>query len=143
MGCLKLKVKQGEEINVRFTLNQYVEDEEGNKTLEPIDLQPEEGSPYSIKFQVKKQPLAKERAIINKLLDVLIDPTEQEIYDASTTTGYIDDPHNGKFFVHFLPEDTSFNPDEYYLIISIVNEHLDDIISSNCCNSAKFIICEQ
>ena len=142
MGCLKLKVKQGEEINTRFTLNQYVE-QDGNKVKVPIDLQPELGSPYSIRFQVKKQPLAKEKPIIDKLLEVLINPTEQEIYDASTTTGYIDDPHNGKFFVHFLPEDTLFNTGEYSLILSLVNEHLDDIISSNCCDGAKFIICEQ
>ena len=142
MGCLKVKIKQGEEINIRFTLNQYIE-EDGEKVKVPIDLQPESGVPYSIRFQVKKQPLVKEKPIIDKLLNVLIDPTEQELYDASITTGYIDDPHNGKFFVHFLPEDTSFNTGEYYLILSMVNEHLDDIISSSCCNGAKFIICEQ
>ena len=142
MSCLKVKVKQGEEINVRFTLNQYVE-QEGGKVKVPIDLQPESGPPYSIRFQVKKQPLAKEKPIVDKLLQVLIDPTEQEIYNASTTTGYIDDPHNGKFFVHFLPIDTSFNTGEYSLVLSMVNEHLDDIISSSCCNGAKFIICEQ
>lgn len=142
MSYFKVKVKQGEEINIRFTLNQYVE-RDGEKVKEPIDLQPESGNPYSIRFQVKKQPLLKEKPIVDKLLKVLIEPTEQELYDASTTTGYIDDPHNGKFFVHFLPEDTSFNTGEYSLILSMVNEHLDDIISSNCCNGAKFIICEQ
>lgn len=142
MSCLKIKVKQGEEIDIRFTLNQYVE-VDGEKVKAPIDLQPESGPPYSIRFQVKKQPLVKEKPIVDKLLKVLDGATEQEIYEASITTGYIDDPHNGKFFVHFLPEDTSFNTGEYSLILSMVNEHLDDIISSSCCNGAKFIICEQ
>ena len=120
MSELKVAVKQGEEINVGFTINQGGD---------PMDL-----SSYTIRFQVKRTPLVNAPAIISKDITTVSD---------SNTIGIIDGPLNGKFFVHLLPEDTSYPTGEYSLIISLVAPHTNDIISSGCCNGAKFKICEQ
>lgn len=120
MACLKLKVKQGEEINVSFTIKQ-----DGD----PMDL-----DGYSIKFQVKEVPLEKVRPIINKEITTSSNPL---------VDGRITDESNGKFYVHLTKEDTSFNTGEHSLIISLIAPNMEDIISSNYCNGAKYIICEQ
>ena len=135
MGCLKVKVKQGEEINFGFTIKGAVLNNETNEyEMSPIDL-----SDYKIKFQVKKTPLAKTKPFIDKLIELPKTPSGIEPY----TVGEIYDAENGKFYVHLTKEDTSFNTGEYYLVISMIALHNDDIISSNCCGNASFIICEQ
>lgn len=130
-----MRVKQGEEINFGFTIKGKKLNTETNKyEYQPIDL-----TDYKIKFQVKKTPLLKSKPIVDKLIDLPKDPIGDEPY----TVGEIYDAENGKFYVHLTKEDTSHHVGEYYLVISMVSLHNDDIISSGCCNSAKFIICEQ
>lgn len=126
MGCLKLKVKQGEDKSVGFTIKQ-------NGTA--MDL-----TNYTVHFQVKKTPIVTSQPIVDKYITT--DSDENDI-------GQITDPTNGVFQVHLNEDDTSYNTGDYYLIISLeqYNEEDEvsycDIISSECCNSAKYIICEQ
>lgn len=120
MGNLILAVKQGEELNVGFTIN-----EDGN----PMDL-----SDYTIRFQVKKIPLVTAQPIIDKHIT-----TDSDM----NTVGNINAPQSGQFTVHLLEEDTSFPTGEYSLVISIEQEGFIDIISSKCCNQAIYKICEQ
>lgn len=120
MAELKLKVKQGEEINVGFTIKQ-----DGNI----MDL-----SNYTVHFQVKKVPLVTAPAIIDKLITTTSD---------INTIGQINYPQQGQFVVHLLEEDTSFPTGEYSLIVSLEGENYIDIISSECCNKAIYKICEQ
>ena len=135
MNRVKIKVKQGEEISFGFTIKGAVLNQETNEyEQQPLDL-----TDYKIKFQVKVAPLEKVKPIIDKLIELPKEPSGIEPY----TVGEIYDAENGKFYVHLTKEDTSHNTGEYYLIIALVSLHNDDIISSNCCNSASFIICEQ
>lgn len=120
MSELKLPVKQGEEINVGFTVNQ-----DGN----PMDL-----SDYTIRFQVKKVPLVNAPALIDKEITTVSD---------MNSIGMINYPQQGQFTVHLNVDDTSFPPGEYSLIIALEQEGLVDIISSKCCNKAIYKICEQ
>lgn len=135
MKCLKMMVKQGEEINFGFTIKgKQLNEETGKYEYVPVDL-----TKYKIKFQVKKSPLLKSKPIIDKLIELPKDPIGEEPY----TVGEIYDAENGKFYVHLTTKDTSFSPGEYYLIVATVSLHNEDIISSVGCGSAKFIICEQ
>ena len=120
MAELRLPVKQGEEINVGFTIKT------GGS---PIDL-----SDYTIHFQVKRIPLVNAPAIIDKLIT-----TTSNI----NTVGIINYPDQGQFVVHLNVEDTSFPTGEYSLIIALEQEGMIDIISSKCCNKAIYKICEQ
>lgn len=120
MSELKLPVKQGEEINVGFTIKT-----EG----QAMDL-----SDYTIHFQVKKVPLVTAPAIVDKLITVASD---------INTVGQINYPQQGQFVVHLSAEDTSYPTGEYALIIALEQEGLVDIISSKCCNKAIYKICEQ
>lgn len=120
MAELIVPVKQGEELNLGFTVK-----ENG----EAMNL-----SPYNIHFQVKKVPLENAPSIIDKL--ITSDSEEEEV-------GVITDGPNGVFNVHLKQEDTSFPPGDYALVISIVGENYIDIISSKCCNKAIYRICEQ
>lgn len=120
MSELKLPIKQGEELNIGFTIKQ-----DGNV----MDL-----TDYTVRFQVKKVPLVTAPAIVDKPITVVSD---------DNTIGRINIPQQGQFFVHLLPEDTSFPVGEYALIISLEQDGLVDIISSDCCNKAIYKICEQ
>lgn len=120
MAELKLNVKQGEEINVGFTIK-------ANGAI--LDL-----STYTVHFQVKRAPLEKSPAIIDKVLTTTSD---------INTVGSINAPQSGQFVVHLNVEDTSFPTGEYSLVISLEQEGLIDIISSKCCNKAIYRICEQ
>jgi hypothetical protein len=120
MAELKLPVKQGEEINVGFTIKQ-----DG----EAMDL-----SDYTVRFQVKITPLVTSPAIIDKAITTVSD---------MNTIGMINYPQQGQFVVHLNQEDTSFPTGEYSLIIALEQPGLVDIISSKCCNKAIYKICEQ
>lgn len=120
MAELKLPVKQGEELNVGFTIKT-----EGT----PMDL-----TNYTIHFQVKRAPLVNAPSIVDKLIT-----TDSDI----NTVGMINYPQQGQFVVHLNVEDTSFPTGEYSLIIALEQEGLIDIISSKCCNKAIYKICEQ
>lgn len=117
---LVVKVKQGEELALDFTINQ------GGA---PMDL-----SEYQIAFQVRKAPLEKLTPIIDKLIT-----TTSDFY----TVGQIVYPQNGRFTVHLGEEDTKFPVGEYYLVVALAREGEFNIISSPCCSSGKYIICEQ
>lgn len=120
MSELILPVKQGEELNVGFTIR-----EEG----EPMDL-----SSYTVHFQVKKVPLVNAPAIVDKLITAVSDIND---------IGQITYPLQGQLVVHLKEEDTSFPPGEYALIIALEAPNYIDIISSKCCNKAIYKICEQ
>ena len=120
MSELKVAVKQGEELNLGFTIK-----EEGNA----MDL-----SSYTIHFQVKKVPLVNAPALIDKYITTTSD---------INTVGMINYPLQGQFVVHVTEEDTSFPPGEYALIIALEADNFVDIISSKCCNKAIYKICEQ
>lgn len=158
MGCLKLKVKQGEEKSVGFTIKQ---------NGEAMDL-----TNYTIHFQAKRTPVVTSKPIVNKYITTSdayaiynIDGEKVNIPSDINKDGQINDASNGQFQVHLNEEDTSYPTGDYYLIISL-EQYVDkkdkkgntlidedghviktvsycDIISSECCNSAKYIICEQ
>lgn len=158
MGCMKLKVKQGEEKSVGFTIKQ---------NGEAMDL-----TDYTVHFQVKRTPVVTSKPIVDKYITTSnfaqiynIDGLKVQIPSDINKAGQITDSSNGQFQVHLNEEDTSYNTGDYYLIISLeqYEDKLDkdgnvmydndnhviktvsycDIISSECCNSAKYIICEQ
>lgn len=117
---LVMRVKQGEEINIRMTIR---------TSTNPYNL-----NGYSIHFQVKRMPTVKSVPIIDKVIT-----TDSDL----NTVGKITYPEQGEFVVHLSKEDTSYPIDEYYLVISTVNEVEDNIISAPACSTATFEICEQ
>ena len=117
---LKVCVKQGEELDIPFTLKE---------NSIPMDL-----TEYNIRFQVKKVPLADKPSMIDKTINS--SSNENEV-------GIINNPTGGEFKIHLLEEDTSYPVGEYSLIISLEGENYIDIISSDCCNKAIYKICEQ
>lgn len=117
---LKVCVKQGEELDIPFTLK------ENNN---PMDL-----TGYNVRFQVKKVPLIDKPSMIDKI--ITSSSNENEV-------GIINNPVGGEFKIHLLEEDTSYPVGEYSLIISLEGENYIDIISSDCCNKAIYKICEQ
>lgn len=158
MGCLKLKVKQGEEKSVGFTIKQ-------NGEAMPL-------TNYVVHFQVKKTPIVTSKPIVDKYITIStftpiynINGLKVQIPSDINNAGCITEPTNGVFQVHLSEDDTSYPTGDYYLIISLeqYEDKLDkdgnvmhddddhvikevsycDIISSECCNSAKYIICEQ
>ena len=158
MGCLKLKVKQGEEKSVGFTIKQ---------NGEAKDL-----TDYTIHFQAKRTPVVTSKPIVDKYITASdiepiynINGLKVQIPSDINKAGQITNPAAGEFQVHLNEEDTSYPTGDYYLIISLEqyedkkdkegNTLIDedghviktvsycDIISSECCNSAKYIICEQ
>lgn len=120
MSNLILPVKQGEELNVGFTIK-----ENGN----PMDL-----SDYTVRVQVKQVPLVNYPSLIDKEITPVSD---------INTVGQITVPQQGQFVIHLLVEDTSHPVGDYSLIISVEQEGYIDIISSKCCNQAIYKICEQ
>ena len=120
MAELKLPIKQGEELNVGFTIKQ-----DGN----PMDL-----TEYTVRVQVKKVPLVTYPAMIDKAITVSSD---------INTIGNITGPQQGEFVLHLTEEDTSYPTGDYSLIISLEQPGYVDIISSKCCNKAIYRICEQ
>lgn len=158
MACLKLKVKQGEEKSIGFTIKQ---------NNEPMSLEN-----LTVHFQVKLDPTVSSKPIINKYITTNnayaiynIDGEKVNIPSDINKAGQITNPTNGVFQVHLDERDTSFPIGDYYLIISIeeYEDKLDEdgnvmydddnhiiktisrcnIISSNCCNNAIYKICEQ
>lgn len=117
---IKLCVKQGEELNKGFTIYQ------GNSVL---DL-----SEYTIIVEAKEVPLVDFEPLFRKEITVVSN---------INTVGQINFPQQGQFVLHLLPEDTSYPVGDYSLIISLQSPHVNDIISSNCCNTAIYRICEQ
>lgn len=120
MDRVVLKVKQGEELNIGFTIKQ------GGQ---PFNL-----SSYNVLVQVKNNPTVKSKAIVDKVITTVSD--EEEV-------GMITMPNFGQFTLHLNKEDTSHPIGEYYLIIAIQNENEENIISSTNCTTAVYEICAQ
>lgn len=120
MNKLILPIKQGEEVNVGFTIMS------GDN---PLDL-----TDFTIVFQVKEIPLAKAKPIISKEITV-----DSDI----NIDGVISYPDQGQFTVHLSEEDTGNHTGDYSLIVALKSFEYYDIISSGCCNNAIFRICEQ
>lgn len=117
---LVMRVKQGEEINIGMTVR---------TGTNPYNL-----NGYNIHFQVKRMPTVKSIPIIDKVIT-----TDSGL----NTVGKITYPEQGEFIVHLTKEDTAYPIDEYYLVISMVSEAEDNIISAPACSTATFEICEQ
>lgn len=158
MGCFKIKIKQGEDKSIGFTIKQ--------NNL-PMDL-----TNYTVHFQAKKTPVVTSKPIVDKYITTSvfepiynINGLKVQIPSDINKAGQITNPTDGEFQVHLNEDDTSYPTGDYYLIISLeqYEDKLDkdgnviydddnhaiktisycDIISSECCNSAKYIICEQ
>ena len=117
---LIVAVQQGEEINLGFTIKQ------NNNSYAFVDSH--------ILFQVKTAPYEDCEPIIKKEITTTSD---------INTVGNINFPELGQFVVHLTKEDTSNKIGEYYLVISLIGDNMDNIISSNNCQTATFKICEQ
>lgn len=120
MKELILPVKQGEELNIGFTIKA------GDR---PMDL-----STYTVKFQVKEVPLEKSEPLIDKTITLTSDMNED---------GLITYPDQGQFVVHLKKEDTSLHTGDFSLIIAIQGPNYYDIISSKSYNKATYRVCEQ
>ena len=120
MNELIMPVKQGEEINVGFTIM-------AGET--PLDL-----SNYNIVFQVKENPLEECEPLIDKLITLVSDIND---------VGIINAPDQGQFTIHLKKSDTSLNTGDYSLIIALQGNNYYDIVSSRCYNKATYRICEQ
>lgn len=160
MPCkLLLKVKQGEEKSVGFTIKQ---------NGSAMNL-----STYTVHVQVKKTPTLNSKPIIDKYITTSTATSPRNIDGVGkiecpsdiNVAGQITSPSTGEFQIHLNEKDTSFNTGDYYLIISLeqytnkVNSDGEymydddnnpimevsycDIISSECCNSAIYKVCEQ
>lgn len=117
---LTLSIKQGEVIDIPFNIatNGEIKDLTGATIL----------------FQVKRVPMLSSPAIVTK-----------EITETSDleTVGQITYPESGKFQVHLNLEDTSFAPNDYYLVIWLKQNEQEDIISSVGQKWAVYRICTQ
>lgn len=117
---VKLTVKQGEELNRLFTIK---------TNGEPMSLYG-----YTVRVQVKPSPLERVKSFIDKSITEVSDINEEGIINA---------PVQGQFTLHLTTKDTSLPVGEYYLVISLQQYKYNNIISSNDCGTAQFIVCEQ
>lgn len=120
MDRVYLKVKQGEELSIGFTIKQ------GGH---PFNL-----SGYNVLVQVKNNPTVKSKPLVDKIITTVSDDTDQ---------GIINNADGGQFILRLKKEDTSLPIGEYYLIIAIKNDNEENIISSTNCTTAVYEICEQ
>lgn len=117
---LTVSIKQGEVFDIPFTITS-----DGAVT----DL-----TDATIMFEVKKTPLASATPIITKEITATSD---------IDTVGQITYPTSGKWQVHLSSTDTGYAPNDYYLVITLMMNGQEDIISSAGCKSAIYRICTQ
>lgn len=120
MSQLVFNVKQGEDINIDFTIK---------KDGSPLNL-----TGATIKFQVKRSPSLSCSSMVEK---VITESTDLE------TIGQITNAPAGQLSVRLLPADTSFSPNDYYAVIWLIANGNEDIISSSNCGEAIYRICTQ
>lgn len=117
---LTIAVKQGEVLDIPLNIkaNNVAKDLTG----------------ATIKVEVKKVPLVSQEAIVSK-----------EITETSdiNTIGQITSPSAGRFQIHLDDTDTGYAPQDYYLIIWLILDGQEDIISSTGNNWAIYRICKQ
>lgn len=117
---IEVVIKQGEQRSYVFNIT----DREGN----PVNLT---GS--TIEVQIKKYPLYKVKSIYEMVLDI-----------ASSENGYINNPEGGQFTLTITEEQSgNLNPDEYYIIITLVTGDNRVIISGEGQQSGRFIVNKQ
>ena len=114
-----LLMKQGEQRSFIFNIT----DSEGR----PLDL-----TGRTILVDIKKYPLVK----ITPIYSILLDTIEGD-------NGYINDPMNGQFTLTITEEQSSLNPAEYYLIITMITGEERIIISGEGDLSGVLKICRQ
>lgn len=117
-----ITIKQGEAKSISFTVMT------GDV---PLDL-----TDWTIRFEVKKQPYETVEPFILKNITLTSD---------QTIDGIITNPNGGQFKVRLNQEDTSYPVGKYYLIITLLGgtDNEEDIVSSQCCQTAIFRICKQ
>jgi len=120
MSQLVLNIKQGEDINIDMTIKQ-----DGSA----LNL-----TGGTIKFQVKRAPLLSSPAIVEK---VITESTDSEV------VGQITNASAGEITIKLLTADTSFPPNDYYLVLWLILNGNEDIISSSNCGEAIYRICTQ
>lgn len=116
---LVVEVKQGEARSFGFTVKH-------NK--EPMDL-----TNYQVVVQVKKSPYFKVKSLIEKIITTTL-----------SNSGQIYDPELGQFKVTFTEKDTvTLPPNDYFLIIYLVNGPTKIIISGEGNTSGILRFCKQ
>lgn len=116
---LVVEVKQGEARSFGFTVKH-------NK--EPMDL-----TDYQVVVQVKQSPYFKVQPLIEKIVTTEL-----------TDSGQIYDPELGKFKVTFTEKDTvTLPPNDYFLIIYLINGPTKIIISGEGNTSGILRFCKQ
>ena len=116
---LVVEVKQGEARSFGFTVKH-------NK--EPMDL-----TNYQVVVQVKKSPYFKVKSLIEKIITTTL-----------SNSGQIYDPELGQFKVTFTEKDTvTLPPNDYFLIIYLVNGPTKIIISGEGNKSGILRFCKQ
>ena len=117
---LTLSIKQGEVFDIPFVIQ--------------ADGAVKDLTGAIILFEVKKVALASASAFISKTI------TEDSDIDS---VGRITYPESGQFQVHLNSADTSYAPYDYYLIITLILNGQEDIISSVGNRKAVYRICTQ
>ena len=114
-----LVIKQGEQRSFIFN----IKDKDGN----PVDLVSKE-----ILVEVKNYPLLKVKPIISILLT-----------NVDNGNGYINDQETGQFILTLTETESSLNPQEYYLIITMISGTERIIISGEGNSSGVLKVCRQ
>lgn len=117
---VKLTIKQGEELNRLFTIK--------------VNGAPMALYGYTVHVQVKPDPLLRSKPLIDKKITEVSDINNEGIINA---------PDQGQFTLHISDKDSSLPIGEYALVISLEQYKYNNIISSNDCGVAQFIVCEQ
>lgn len=120
MTQLILKVKQGEELSKDFSLKESGVAKDLTGAI--------------IVVEVKKAPYINQTPLFSK---TITETSNEE------TVGRITEPLQGKFTLRLLEADTSYAPNDYYLVIKLDFNNQKDIISSDSCDNAIYRICTQ
>lgn len=116
---VELLIKQGEQRSYIFNIT--------NSDGTPLDL-----SSREILVEIKKYPLYKVKALI-----------EITLTNVDQGNGYINDPTNGQFTLTLTENESSLNPAEYYLIITMISGSERIIISGEGDLSGVLKVCRQ
>lgn len=116
---VELLIKQGEQRSYIFNIT--------NADTTPLDLSGKE-----ILVEIKKYPLYKVKPLI-----------EITLSNINNGNGYINDPTNGQFTLTLTENESSLNPAEYYLIITMISGSEKIIISGEGDLSGILKICRQ
>lgn len=116
---VELLIKQGEQRSYIFNIT--------SNDGTPIDL-----SGREILVEIKKYPLYKVKALI-----------EITLTNVDQGNGYINNPANGQFTLTLTENESTLNPAEYYLIITMISGSERIIISGEGDLSGVLKVCRQ